>query len=311
MRLFIIGNGFDSAHSIQTDYKFFRKYLIDRLERISGKTYNNYDFTSDEIITSNYWTDEATDILVIMYFISCVELNDKWATLEKSLGMFDYSAFDYSFIDESEDEKEYRANWINQDIVEPYKRALMKISDYFREWIYQIEISNASSKNSVSNLIEDDTLFLSFNYTDTLETLYGVNPDKICYIHGKAKNGDLLHFGHGNNLNYDDFIDEISNVNYLSVADSYDVINMILKKDVGSILREKSEFFNALSSVTEVYSFGFSYGEVDIQYIECIVRGISKSAHWKINSYPCPNEKMRFKELIKKCGHSGKISEFD
>ncbi len=38
-KLFIIGNGFDRAHKIASSYEDFRKYLVSRLENITGEIY--------------------------------------------------------------------------------------------------------------------------------------------------------------------------------------------------------------------------------------------------------------------------------
>lgn len=48
-------------------------------------------------------------------------------------------------------------------------------------------------------MIDQDALFLSFNYTpDPLERIYGVSPERILRIHGRASDpADNLILGHG------------------------------------------------------------------------------------------------------------------
>lgn len=313
-KLFIIGNGFDLAHGIQSSYEDFRKYLICKLECITGKCYKNYDFTDSSILTSDYSKTPVNDLLTILYFLSVAEygnsLNNEWKNIEKSVGEFDYSEFEYIYIDESEDDKEYRANWINEDIFSPYIYVLTDIPNYFREWINQINLDNISINQNIQKYLDNNTYFLCFNYTDTLERVYKINRKNICYIHGKASDKNDIFFGHGNNLTYDDFINSINNVNYFSVADKYCEINDILRKPVADIINSNLDFFRLLNNIEKIYSYGFSYGSVDQPYISKICEYIPQNCEWYINSYPDKREKEIYKSIINKCGYKGSVKEF-
>lgn len=313
-KLFIIGNGFDLAHGIQSSYEDFRKYLIEKLEYITGKCYKNYDFTDSDILTNDYARTPVNDLLTILYFLSVAEYgntsNNEWKNIEKSVGEFDYSEFEYLYIDESEDDKEYRANWINEDIFSPYIDVLTEIPNYFSEWINQINLDNISINQNIQRYFDDNTYFLCFNYTDTLEEVYKINRKNICYIHGKASDKNKIFFGHGNNLTYDDFINSINNCNYYSVADGYCMINDILRKPVREIIECNFDFFKSLNNVSQICSYGFSYGQVDQPYISKICESISPNCEWYINSYPNINEKNEYKSIIAGCGYKGIIKEF-
>ena len=50
--------------------------------------------------------------------------------------------------------------------------------------------------NSTILQIPDAQLYISFNYTDTLERVYGIPDNKILYFHGKASRSDNLIYGH-------------------------------------------------------------------------------------------------------------------
>jgi hypothetical protein len=41
-----------------------------------------------------------------------------------------------------------------------------------------------------------ETSFLTFNYTETLELVYGINPYDVCHIHGMQY--EEIFLGHGN-----------------------------------------------------------------------------------------------------------------
>lgn len=68
------------------------------------------------------------------------------------------------------------------------------VRDTFREWVEQLENPDVSCKIPMDT---NDSMFLTFNYTDTLETLYCVPEKSILYIHGKADRGERLILGHG------------------------------------------------------------------------------------------------------------------
>lgn len=312
-KLFIIGNGFDLSHKIPSRYEDFRLYLISLLNHETGEDYSNYDFTDSSIITLDYEKNLKNDILTILYFLSCAENGEEWNDIEKSVGELNYDDFSWLYIDESEDDKEYRANWINKDSFSPYIEVLTSITEFFSKWIQHIDINEKNKeyyKSELGSLFGEDTAFLCFNYTDTLEYIYNIRREKICYIHGNAKDAGKLYFGHGNNLTYDDYINSISNANYFSVADSYELINDNLRKPVGSIIYENLDFFESLKDVEKVYSYGFSYNLADEPYIREIIKKIPANSKWSVHSFPSKEEKQYFKNVIRKCGYKGEFEEF-
>ncbi|GAB6167599.1 hypothetical protein JCM1393_00590 [Clostridium carnis] len=323
-KLFIIGNGFDLAHGIPSKYEDFRQYLISTLTKETGENYCNYDFTVDNgIITIDYIENLRNNILTIMYFLSNaeeenliknVEEEEKglWRNVEESVGKFNYDDFSWLYVDESKYDKEERANFINENIFSPYVDVLKSIPNFFSRWINQISINEVYKKNidgQLSSLFDDETKFLCFNYTDTLEYLYNIKRKNICYIHGKAKDNNILYFGHGNCLDYQYFINR-KDINELSTAEGENMVNYALRKPVEVVLNKNSLFFESIKDVDEVYSFGFSYGSVDEPYIKKVIDNIPTNAKWMINKFPSPKEKQDYKNVIKKCGYSGIVKEF-
>lgn len=313
-RLFIIGNGFDLAHGIHSSYEDFRKYLVYKLETITGKKYKNFDFTDSSILTNDYVKTPEKDLLTVLYFLSVPEydgsLDIEWKNIEKSVGELDFSEFEEFYIDESEDDKEYRANWINHDMFLPYVDLLTEIPNYFREWICQISLRNVMINKNIQKLFNNSTIFLSFNYTNTLEKVYNISRRNICYIHGNANEKTDIYFGHGNDLTYEDFINTISNPNYFSVADEYCKINDILRKPVKTIIDNNLVFFSDLNDIDQIYSYGFSYGQVDQPYIRKICESIPLNCEWYIHSFPDKKQKETYKSIIYNCGHKGIVKEF-
>lgn len=320
--LFIIGNGFDLAHKIKSSYEDFRLYLVSLLEKITGRKYGDYDFTdSSDIITIDYSQCPENELLTILFFLSCAEgmssidncysKEVQWKNIEKSVGEFNYDAFSWIYVDESNIDKEYRANWINEDMFSPYIDVLTKIPEYVKRWIKQVDISNARVSKNLNTYFKPNTKFICFNYTSTLERIYSVKKQKICYIHGNVNSGQTIYFGHGNNYTYDDYINSIDNPNYFSVAEGYTVINDMLRKPVEKIINDNLGFFESLKNIDKIYSYGFSYSEVDQPYIRMICEYIPSTTEWYLHSYPDLKEKENFKKVIRQCGFDGVIKEFD
>ncbi len=254
-----------------------------------------------------------------MYILSVTECSEtadfkegeiEWRNIEKSVGAINYDDFSQMYIEERED-KEYRANWINQDMFEPYVDVMTKIPCYFEEWVRQLKIYDICKLNGTAEYFNADCRFLCFNYTDTLEKVYNIDRKHICYIHGSVKGGTPLYFGHGNDWEYEDFISSIDNENYYSVAEGYLSINDALRKPVEKILEKNHSFFAGLYDIDEVYSYGFSYGEVDRPYIRKICEYLPDHAKWYVNSYPSEEEKDSYKKSIKECGYVGTVREFE
>ncbi len=174
---------------------------------------------------------------------------------------------------------------------------------YFSEWINTIELdSSIKAKKDFYKLINfKESIFINFNYTKTLEHLYRINPQKICYIHG-VQNGEMF-FGHGNNGNIIDY------TTYVGCEDTIEEIYEYLRKDTEKVIAKNKKFFNSLSGNTDkIYSFGFSFSEVDLIYIKKICKSIkTEDVTWYINDY---DENKGYRHIIKACGFKGEISVF-
>lgn len=68
---------------------------------------------------------------------------------------------------------------------------------YFSDWICGLKTLTEPIVSPM--IINNNSLFLNFNYTDTLEKTYNICSENILYIHGKALNGDRLIIGHNDN----------------------------------------------------------------------------------------------------------------
>ena len=136
----------------------------------------------------------------------------------------------------------------------------------------------------------DSDKFLSFNYTSTLEIIYRISKENICYLHGNAKEKDDFEY------------------------DKYETQNNIiesLKKDTNEVLKRNKNFFSNLKNIGKIYSYGFSYGKVDLIYIEKICKEIDTSnVVWYFNDFDSKTEIKKYIEIIKKSGFRGKTNTF-
>ena len=300
-KLFIIGNGFDLAHGLKTAYSDFQDYLSITYPTASeGMTVPGYmlDGEGNEVPTSE---------LEVVGFIARVLSDtdgDRWRDIEASIGgiEFDNYVMSYDHDDEDEDDDDlFHARNFNESWAMSLVQPLLAIPSYFAEWIDTISPCGIKMKKEFLQLIDRcHDLFLSFNYTRTLEDLYGVHP--VCHIHGIQ--GQKLVFGHGEEFDY------FSEDNYGRVPgteDSYQTIHERLKKDTITAIKTNIAFFNGLdASITEIYSFGFSFSPVDEVYIAEICRRIDTTpVTWYLSAFENEEERAYYRRVIRRSGFQG------
>ncbi|WP_319404168.1 bacteriophage abortive infection AbiH family protein [uncultured Anaeromusa sp.] len=311
-RLFIIGNGFDIAHGLKTKYSCFQKYLRKNYQKASSE---ELVIPSGKLLPKggNYYKEEEV-VNFFMYIISQAEVNgEEWNDLEDSLGRLDFSECFEEWFPVLDREGDYD-DWGNmhnrqaiaEDIIEP----ILKISDYFIEWVSTINERKAQPKESFKRLIDiKNDFFLTFNYTKTLELIYGVM--NICHIHGEIE--EELYFGHGQE--YDEKVYEENLAKRPGTEYSLLKIHNALRKNTKEALENNLDFFeNMTDSIKEIYSYGFSFSEVDLIYIQEICSRIdTERATWYLNEYEKINFPAAFSQYvasIKRCGFKGKIGVF-
>lgn len=157
MKLYICGNGFDLHHGYKTGYREYREFLI--------KYYSHAYFKFEEF----------------EYLDFC--LSDKWCDLERSLTInyeeciSDAISEYYPNLNDDSDSRWYR---LDIDLEEQTKFIYDFTGKYFLEWLNQIDFSNTNNKMS----LDKSALFITFNYTNTLEKVYDIDKDNIFHIHG-------------------------------------------------------------------------------------------------------------------------------
>lgn len=304
--LYIIGNGFDKAHGMKTEYSDFRNYLI--------TTYlpeYDYKWDSCEIPLPVTYPDGDERYDAEMVVKTIVRILDEtegglWNNVETSLGKLNYDEFldDYGLYDDNISHECYR----NEDNAKYLCGALMQIGIYFQAWVGTIKIADKPIPN-LKNLINPQSdLFLNFNYTNTLEKLY--NTDNVCHIHGTQY--EEIYFGHGNDTHDTDNIQR----KWFGAESELNRLQDFLRKDTDTAYQNNKIFFATIKEEAKkgnfnIFAFGFSFSEVDRVYLENIFRVIpSQEVNFYLNEYHDEKERKIFADIIKECGFKGKISSY-
>lgn len=265
--LYIIGNGFDLHHQIPSSYADFGRFVsaVDpRLHRLFEK---HFSFDGN-------WADFENTL---------AHLDIDLILDEASTYLVPYSADDWS--DAYHHDYQYEVNRIVSSLSTDLKKR-------FTEWVCHLIIPVPSTCRVPLLDLPSHARYLTFNYTGTLQTLYGVSPDRITYIHNNAAGPDSdLVLGHGVNpksitsLNTGADLEDQDT----RVTQANDCIGEYFSrtyKPTDSVISAHQEFFESLSEVSRIYVLGHSLSEVDWPYFALIAEKTKASAtHWIASYY--------------------------
>ena len=314
-RLFIIGNGFDIHHKLKTRYISFREWLVKQI----GVDLDDLECELSEFIMENQGEDIPLDLDAVIRFLAYVLSNnpilnqDNWSNFEESLGEVDLESVfrQYSHLIKlaSTDESgNINYSW-EADVANDYANTIRKnmsmLGKVFDAWISGVKICRLSYKSDVAKLLKKGDLFLSFNYTETLEKVYGIRGERICHIHGLRQRDELV-IGHGGTNTTREF-------GIPGVGEHINEAIQALKKDTDSCIKKNEGFFNQINElrVKDVVSFGFSYGKNDLPYIGCICKHMDNndSSVWYLNNHDLSKIE-EWQSRIYHCGFRGIVKPF-
>lgn len=279
-RLYIIGNGFDLHHYLRTSYYDFALYLKENDRDL-------YD-TLEKYIS--YPTSDK----------------DLWAKFEENLANLDaeeiLSANSNYLPNYTSDEFRDRDKYAFIDTMQQFYEMLTDVLFHsFAEFIRQVEFPVSSYTRKI--VIDETSIFLTFNYTETLETLYDIDRKNIIYIHNSAKD-DKLVLGHGvdpekfeekipeppDDLEPEQLEDWYSS--NIGCDYSYDEGKKNLMqyfkdtfKPTKEIINNHLYFFNTIANVEEVIVLGHSISHVDLPYFYQIVKSVRNDVKWTVSYY--------------------------
>lgn len=164
MRLVICGNGFDLHHGLKTGYWDYRNYLLNRCSR----TIKDYEFLTEQLAGTAAWSsvEASLEINYSEYIENLLHHYEKDSDVSLDTYWEDELSFLFSFTGE-----------------------------YFAKWLGNVDYSVA--KPDLALGISRKDLYVTFNYTDTLQRIYNIPENRILYIHGKLMDIDPSAFGIG------------------------------------------------------------------------------------------------------------------
>lgn len=268
-RLYVIGNGFDLHHGIPSSYFSFGRYV----ERLDKNCFN-----------------------MVREYLAFDE--DFWNFFEERLATFDedqvidhaeqflvsYGAEDWS--DAYHHDYEYEIQQVVGSLSETLRR-------HFADWIRGLPIPAPGTFVPVRS-IDPHSRFINFNYTPTLQRLYGVAETNILHIHGSASRpNDQIILGHGwERLPEEKLSPNIDEDTDVRVAGGYRLIDQYFSdtfKPTASIIEQHRAVFDALGCIKEIVVLGHSLSDVDAPYFSEIIERVSPSTRWSVSYHTDPS----------------------
>lgn len=269
--LFIIGNGFDIMHGVPSKYSDFRDSMGKRNRlRCTLETY---------IKSDGLWCD-FEEALAHIDGATLLGNVDLWMDI---MGAYEPNALAADFCAAYE------------YATEPAQEITMELPTKFRTWVETLEPTKSPF---MRELLLDDAMYLNFNYTEFLETMYSVPSSKITYIHGCRKNKKQeLILGHAPGAgDEDDWAPSIPYPNYKSEF-KMKLLNGAIEgatrnltwydeettKKTDEIIANHHTFFASLSNIENIVVIGHSLSPVDYPYFKEILKKTHNNINWIIS----------------------------
>lgn len=294
--LYIIGNGFDLMHGVKSSYYDFRDSLSKR---------SRLRFSLEHFINKD----------------------DLWGDFEESLAHFNVEAMsnqyivdDFLDINGAYDEDASAADYFlaMEMAANPISTVANELPRRFRKWVESLEVNTAD--RPLQDLICSGKV-LCFNYTEFIESLYGICETDICYIHGcrrkrKYQPHEELVLGHMEGDSdeeynfYEKRINQRDVYKRAMIEDAQEgIIRMIsghddaLTKNSKNIISSNIKFFDELADLKQVIIIGHSLSEVDIDYFVEITKHIRnlEDVNWYFGCHNLRNLN-NFSQLIRRLG---------
>lgn len=165
--LYLIGNGFDLMHRVPSSYYNFRDSL--------GKRNGLRDDLEMALTAEDIWADFENALGTLnLDLMGSRDIIDMW------LDNFEFYNDEESGAAEFYMAVEAAAALIHNIVSE--------LQPAFRRWVEHLEVG--TDDRPLIGLIHPQGKVLDFNYTEFIETLYGVKD--VCYIHGSRKKRQKL-----------------------------------------------------------------------------------------------------------------------
>ena len=258
--LFIIGNGFDLYHGILSSYRDFQDWLLSSNYR---DFVNQLEFIFHRTIDINLWSD-----------------------FEKTLGKYDCDGLYHEYADDIKIDYDHMMRTAAQKedaTISAIGYILEDIRPIFAKWVDSINIKGI--EKDLNLYIESK--YITFNYTRTLENIYGIPKNNILHIHGCASNDEDIVVGHGNIVDPMSVISEDKEMMLYEENGKIQIIEAMnkLAKDVKGVMDRHMGFFKSLSNIQHVIVYGHSLSDIDRPYFKLIKDSICSKADWRFSKH--------------------------
>jgi hypothetical protein len=262
-KLYIIGNGFDLHHEIRSAYSDFKVFL------------------------------KKGDWILFRLVEDYLPVGKEWNELEIALGDIDVTYMadrnDIFCPSHSEMTSDSGHHDFQYEIGKTVTNLSSTLRAQLKDWVRQIEIPDATSAKNRLSTLDINGLYLTFNYTSTLTSVYSVPAVNILHIHGEAALPDTdLVLGHASNPNDRKSLNDHSGVEDQDtrVTEAYDILDGYFSatfKPSEKIIQKNAPFFAGLRNIEEVFVLGHSLSDVDLNYFAAVVKAIDIDAvRWSI-----------------------------
>lgn len=274
--LYILGNGFDLMHNVPSSYYSFRDSL--GKNNALRRALENY-WTPEDL-----WADfEAALAQINVIAMSSSEMLNMW--------MEDFGAYD-------EDASVASFYLAAEAAADPMITVTEELQPHFRRWVESLKVGTAD--RPLRSLFRNGKV-LCFNYTEFVETLYGVSEENVCYIHGcrrKMKNQpkDELILGHEPGASDAAFGYEEGKSAWRNLKQKCPLVSLAqeqvlysiyegdeqLTKHTAQIIQKHQVFFDSLGSIKQIIVIGHSLSDVDLPYFQKICENLpdQQDVHW-------------------------------
>lgn len=289
--LYVVGNGLDLHHRIKSSYSDFGLYV------------KTVDSTLYETIEE--------------YF----PIGGDWSNLEKSLADFDADHlledrsmfcvpyFSEEWSDAYHHDYQYEVDNVVRALSDTLKRR-------FKTWVATLQIPDSRSFTGTLLNLDRNARYLTFNYTPTLQRLYGVPPENVLHIHNEAtsEESDLV-LGHARNpcgvRPRNDIADiEDQDIRIIEATEIIDRYFSSTYKPTKEIIEKHSEFFRNLKAVEQINVMGHSLSEVDLPYMTEIANNTDKDRVRWVISYHDKACIPRFEGVMANLGVRASLTSF-
>ncbi|WP_223594994.1 bacteriophage abortive infection AbiH family protein [Neobacillus bataviensis] len=288
-RLFIIGNGFDLHHGMKTRYWDFRNYLLETGKEIV-RTMEMFNMFQEDL-----WSDFEANL----------------ANIDVQL-MFDYysdslvSYADDNWSDRYHHEFQY---FIDQDT---WHMSYGLISQFVK-WICSIDLPTKMCDGIAKYCAEvKDSHYLNFNYTPTLQSLYGIDDEKVFHIHNRVvdERSEII-LGHAVGKPQSNLALVYGDVRTDEAYDSIRQYYATTHKSTASVIAKNESFFNSPDKYNEIIIMGHSLSDVDLPYIQQIATNLChENTRWYV-SFHRESEITSHRRSLERCSISdNKVSFF-